>query len=250
MVRESRAGYMARLRAAHSAARADLEAFFEAGHVEPGRDHTGERDAIRLAPSDVRTALYGPAGCGRVEPDVWLELVRHNAPGIETMDDAVDHVARLVGLVRTYSRAVAIGAGPETVRNAALTLAADASEGDLICALYAGTLEESAQALDMIRTSDVLFAEMTCPRLKNSDPELVAHAEAAAEKMLAAEEVLEQVRAERDAMLVQLRLAGWGYDRIARGLKMSKQRVVQLCQGLPVPARGATTQSDGDLEEF
>jgi hypothetical protein len=235
-VREARATYTARARGAFHAAREELEAFFDnVGHVSPPASLGGESDAIRSAPPHVRQMLYGTPRDGRLEADVWLDLVARRLPQLSTMEAAVGHVEALIERRTVLGRASRPGASQDDVRTACLTLAEDADEGDHVAALFTGTLADAARSLSLLRTADVRWAEMKAPRLSNSDPQLIWDAIDCAERFEKAEKALEDARQERDAMVAFLRASGWGYDRIARALSMSKQRVVQLCRELPVP---------------
>jgi hypothetical protein len=74
------------------------------------------------------------------------------------------------------------------------------------------------------------------PRLATSDPTLVAAATTVAERVRRARDALDAAITERDAVIVALRSAGWGYDRIAAVLGVSKARAGQLCEALERPA--------------
>ncbi|MGH9068211.1 MAG: hypothetical protein ACRD0J_12115 [Acidimicrobiales bacterium] len=98
--------------------------------------------------------------------------------------------------------------------------------------LHEGWADAATEAASSVK--GVYARGMARPGLAQSDPELVARARALADAMAAHGAMAEADRTERDLMVAELRQAGWGYDRIAMALGVTKTRVAQLVKaGLP-----------------
>lgn len=230
--------YMAMVREGYQRLTAEIESWFDVGHVAPGYGTDApEYEALRDVPESVLRAFYGPiGGRRRLAPDVWLQAVSDRLPADATMDDGVAAVAALCAERALLGRALRPGAELEARGRAVLACVTQPGEREWVRHLFFADVVLSEEVVDD-RPAYMIRGEITRPRLSTSDPRLVDAAREVAAAVRETTAAWERACQRRDILAIELRAAGWGYKRIAAALDVSPTRARQLTAGTPRTVR-------------